>query len=56
MKKTADTGLTYTRIDLTTMLLALMTDAFPPNVPGSKSELGYLLMMTDANGKSNVIQ
>lgn len=55
MQQTKPQGLSFVPLDLTTMRLLLVTDASFANTDNAKSQLGYVILMVDKRGRSNIV-
>lgn len=54
-KDTADVGLQYQNLDLETLRIMLFTDASFANNRNLKSQLGFIILLTDKHSNANVI-
>lgn len=54
-KETIMQGLTFVHIDLNTARIVLMTDASFANAKGFRTQLGYLILLADDEGRCNII-
>lgn len=55
LKDTKEQGLNFVPLNLDNVRLVVVTDASFANAPGSKSQLGYIIMMVDDDNNSNII-
>lgn len=55
LQATADVGLNFVPLELETCRLVLFTDASFANARDLKSQLGFLLLMADANDNANIV-
>lgn len=55
MKETPSGGLRFKPLDMQSMKLVVLSDAAFGNSRGYRSQLGYVILLTDASGTSNII-
>lgn len=55
LHKIREVGFTYSPLDIASIRLLLLTDASVSNLRRFKSQLGYLLIIVDDDGRSNII-
>lgn len=55
MSRSANIGLKYVPLDKETVRLALFTDTSFANADNYKSQIGFVLVLTDASGNANII-
>lgn len=55
MIETKDQGLNYTKLELPSSKLVLLSDAPFVNATGLKSQLGYIILMVDKNDNFNIL-
>ena len=51
----SDRGLSFVRLDITTLKLVVFTDASFANNPDLSSQIGYVIVLADATDKANII-
>lgn len=55
LKDTPEHGLIFTALEFSTIQITLATDAYLATVRGLLSQRGYMIMLTDSQGRSNFI-
>lgn len=55
LSATKERGLTYKRIDMSTMRLIVISDASFANTRNLRSQLGFIILMADETGTANII-
>lgn len=55
LAKTAEQGLTFAPLDLESTKVVIISDASFANARGSRSQLGFLIILTDKDGNANVV-
>lgn len=53
---TNEKGLTYKRIDMSTMRLIVISDPSSANTKNLRSQLRFIIVMADETGTANIVQ